>query len=89
MIYVDSDITYILDHHCKKYIAKDRLKDIESILPDNFIRANRQFILSRNSIKSFSSDMYGKIQVRLHCEFQNTIAISRDKAAQFRKWLNR
>lgn len=88
--FVTSNITYVLDRNCKRFLCNNLLKELEESLSDEFFRANRQFIISREYVLSFKSLEFGKIEVQLVCSHKLTpdsIIISRKKAAQFRKWI--
>lgn len=88
--FVTSNITYVLDNNCKRFLCNDPLKELEGRLSSSFFRANRQFIISRRYVLGFKSLDFGKIEVQLVCEDKlapDSIVISRKKAAQFRKWI--
>lgn len=88
--FVSSDLTYVLDRNCKRFLCNEPLKELEENLSGKFFRANRQFIISREFVLGFKSLEYGKIEVQLVCEDKLTpenIIISRKKAAMFRKWI--
>lgn len=89
--FVTSNITYVLDNNCKRFLCDDPLKELEEKLSNRFFRANRQFIISRSYVLGFKSLDFGKIEVQLICEDKltpNSIVISRKKASQFRKWIS-
>ena len=89
--FVTSDITYILDKNCQRYIFDLPLKELEEKLSTRFFRANRQFIISKDMIDGYKSLDFGKIEVNLSCQEGNIpgeIIVSRKKASQFRKWVN-
>ena len=67
------------------------LEDVEELLdPKNFYRANRQFIIHINAIKSVKPTEDGKLTVRLKEPLQKMeIDMSRLKAPAFKKWLDR
>lgn len=66
------------------------LEEIEELLnPDKFYRANRQFIINENAIKSVNAHTTGKLELKLINQPGLSIDISRDKAPSFKKWLDR
>lgn len=88
--FVSSNLTYVLNTNCKRFLCNEPLKELEESLSGRFFRANRQFIISREFVLGFKSLEYGKIEVQLVCEDKLTpasIIISRKKAAMFRKWV--
>lgn len=75
----------------EKYILSyDSMEDIEALLnPYNFYRANRQVIININAIQGVKSHNNAKLTVTLKLPVKLEIDISRDKAPQFRKWVDR
>ena len=65
--------------------ALDRL---EEIVPDNFFRVNRKYLLSAETIKAISPDTYGKVRAEVieALNLGTVLIISREKAAAFRQW---
>lgn len=78
-------------HHTegRKFITDFRsLDEIEELLdPAQFFRANRQFIIRLDAIASMRSEETGKIIVKMNGSSCGEIVISKEKAAQFRKWV--
>jgi DNA-binding LytR/AlgR family response regulator len=78
-------------HHTegRKFITDFRsLDEIEELLdPAKFFRANRQFIIHLDAITSMRSEESGKVIVKMHGPSCGEIVISKEKAAQFRKWV--
>jgi two-component system response regulator LytT len=61
----------------------------EQLNPDLFFRANRQHLISINSIKSIHNYFNGKLKVILNGLEDVEIYISREKATLFKQWLDR
>lgn len=61
----------------------------EQLDPDIFFRANRQHLISINSIKSIHNYFNGKLKVILQGPADTEIFISREKATLFKQWLDR
>ena len=57
--------------------------------PDKFFRINRQYIANIKSIVKIRLFFNSKLIVKLKGCDDNDIMISKEKAAQFRKWLDR
>ena len=63
------------------------LDEIEELLnPDNFFRANRQFITHKIAIESYRTHFTGKIELKLNVSTKDEIVVSKEKAHQFRSW---
>jgi DNA-binding LytR/AlgR family response regulator len=66
------------------------LEEIEELLdPQIFFRANRQSIININSIQSVKPQTNLKLDVQLKSPLKLAIDVSREKATQFKKWLDR
>lgn len=89
--YSENKITYAIDHSGTKYIAEINLIELEKELDTTFFfRANRQFIINLNYIKSFRNYERVKIKVTMTPEDLNgkyVIIISQDRSRVFRQWI--
>jgi hypothetical protein len=57
--------------------------------PDTFYRANRQYIINVNAIKTILIYGRNQLQVITHPPSPGEIIISKNKVAEFKKWLDR
>ena len=63
------------------------LDDLMSELdPQMFFRANRQFIVSRDSIKDVSVWFGNKLAINLNVEVPEKIIVSKAKVGEFKAW---
>ncbi|WP_299252658.1 LytTR family DNA-binding domain-containing protein [uncultured Aquimarina sp.] len=87
-IYTENTITYIVCFDGKKSTSNDSLDDILMNLDTSlFFRANRQFIISITAIAKIIK--YGNSQLKILIKDADVeIIISKNKAAEFRQWLN-
>lgn len=60
---------------------------ISSLNPADFIRANKQFILSRDSVKDITIWFDCRLLVTLDIEVPERIYISKNKASEFKSWI--
>lgn len=58
-----------------------------SLDPVDFIRANKQFIISRHSVKNITIWFDSRLLVTLGIDVPERIYISKNKAAEFKAWL--
>ncbi len=66
------------------------LEQIESSLnPSDFIRANKQFIIARNSVKNITIWFDSRLLVTLDIETPERIYVSKNKASEFKAWMVR
>lgn len=61
----------------------------EELDPDIFFRANRQFFIRAESIKSISNYFNSKLKIELKRAPQHEVVISREKAPVFKFWMDR
>lgn len=87
--FAKEEVIYLVYKEGKKFITDFRsLDEIEELLnPDMFFRANRQFIISMPYIDSMRGDETGKIIIKLKLQSSPEVIVSKEKAAQFRKWV--
>jgi two-component system LytT family response regulator len=63
------------------------LDDLMSELdPQMFFRANRQFIVARDSIKDVSVWFGNKLAINLNVEVPEKIIVSKAKVGEFKAW---
>ena len=88
---IRSTLTYFYTNDGSRLLVDETLNQLEEILDANmFFRANRQFLISRKSVQGFRTTRNAKIEVSLleFPDFDESITVSRYKAAGFRRWLN-
>ncbi|SEK50325.1 transcriptional regulator, LytTR family [Aquimarina amphilecti] len=87
-IYTENTITYIVCFDGNKSTSNDSLDDMLINLDTSlFFRANRQFIISITAIAKIIK--YGNSQLKILIKDADVeIIISKNKAAEFRQWLN-
>jgi DNA-binding LytR/AlgR family response regulator len=87
--YSDEGYTYAQGKDGKKYVIDRSLDKIESSLPNEmFFRVNRQFILNHTIVSGFKRVEDGKLELMVKAtgNFPESIQVSRNKAAGFKKW---
>lgn len=88
-ISIDESIVRAITFEDKSYVINEKLEDIEAFLnPDQFFRANRQFIIHRKSIKSLVVYFNGKLILNIIPNFKEKIVVSKAKATQLKNWIN-
>ncbi|MCK8520183.1 LytTR family transcriptional regulator DNA-binding domain-containing protein [Aquimarina sp. D1M17] len=87
-IYTENTITYVVCFDGKKSTSNTSLDDMFTSLDASlFFRANRQFIISIAAIEKIIK--YGNSQLKILVRDADVeIIISKNKAAEFRQWLN-
>lgn len=85
------NLNYLLTFSGNKYVMNfETMDEIEEVLnPEEFYRANRQSIIHVDAVQSIVPKENSKLRVYLKPPLKLEIDISRDKAPEFRKWLDR
>lgn len=91
LFFTENKIVYAIDQLGKKYITDSNLSVLEQELDDQiFFRANRQYIISINHMKSFRTYERVKLKVDMNpgvLQDQDYIIVSQETAPAFRKWI--
>jgi DNA-binding LytR/AlgR family response regulator len=88
--YTTEKNTRIYLRNGKIYSYTKTLEQIEGFLnPADFIRANKQFILSRNSVKNITIWFDSRLLITPDVEPPERIYISKNKATEFKAWMVR
>ncbi|MGB0880629.1 MAG: LytR/AlgR family response regulator transcription factor [Polaribacter sp.] len=83
-------ITFAVTFEKREYPVNFSLESLKDQLqPDNFFKINRQFIVSLNAIKRVHSYFNGKLKLELQPSYTEDIVVGKDKAAAFKRWLDR
>jgi len=73
----------------KSYIFDHTLDELSGMLnPSDFFRANRQFIISRNSIKEVDFYFNNRLSINLKVPVPEKILISKVQVSEFREWFS-
>jgi LytTr DNA-binding domain len=74
----------------KKYFHNIPLEKLaETLDPDFFFRANRQFLIHRNAINQIRKADNRKLEIQLTTKTEERIQVSKARAGAFMKWLNK
>jgi two-component system, LytTR family, response regulator LytT len=72
----------------KSYSYPKTLEQIEGTLnPSDFIRANKQYIIARDSVKNITIWFDSRLLLTLDIETPERIYISKNRAADFKAWI--
>lgn len=86
--YTTNKNTRVYLRNGKWYPYSGTLEQIESDLnPADFFRANKQFILSRESVKNITIWFDSRLLVTIDIEPPERIYVSKNKAAEFKAWI--
>lgn len=86
--YTTDKSTVIYLKNGRSYPYSRTLEQIEASLnPKDFMRANKQFIVSRNSVKNITIWFDSRLHITLDIELPERIYVSKNKAAEFKAWI--
>jgi len=86
-IYSENKMAKIVSLYDHSFIINNSLEEVSKQLsPSLFFRANRQFILSRKSIKEIVTWFDSKLAINLCVSTPEKIIISRAKVQDFKSW---
>ena len=83
-------ITFAVTFEKREYPVNFSLESLkEQLNPDLFFKVNRQIIINIEAIKRVHSYFNGKLKLETQPSHSEDIVIGRDKAARFKRWLDR
>lgn len=89
--FMRDNLNYMVTYEGEKFVLDyTTMEEIEELLdPQQFYRANRQFIIHIDAIKSIRPHENQKLTVHLCDPLKMEVDISREKAPAFKKWFDR
>jgi two-component system response regulator LytT len=85
----ENKLTYIFTKDGKKYPADQPLDELIDLLdPRIFFRANRQFIITFESIAEIHPYFKGRIKLTLTPNTTEEVVISSERSPEFKKWID-
>lgn len=89
-MFVKEELIYLVNRDGQKFITDYRsLDEVEELLDRrSFYRANRQNLVHLPFIESYRGDDTGKITLKLRGIKTTDLIVSKEKAAEFRKWFD-
>lgn len=71
----------------KEYVLTQTLDELmECLNPKLFFRANRQYLISRESVKDIDLWFNNRLAVNLHTTTQEKIVVSKARVGEFKEW---
>lgn len=88
--YTEYKLVFLITHTGNKFVVDKPLSDLENELnPDEFFRINRKYLASISGIAKFRPYDKGRLEVELNPGVREEIVVSQEKAASFKKWIDR
>jgi len=87
-IYTANSLVTIYTAQNEQYVTQYILDQLETMLdPQQFFRANRQFIINRDQILNVEYYFNRRLLVKLRCETPEKIIVSKIKSSEFLLWM--
>lgn len=87
--YSENKVTRLVRPDGRWFPLPETLEELaEQLDPQHFFRANRQVIINMNSIRGIHKHFNGKLKLELAPAHAEGVMVSREKAEEFRQWLN-
>lgn len=85
----ENKLTFLVTHDQKKYPLDQPLDELVDLLnPQVFFRANRQFIVTFQSIAEIHPYFKGRIKLQLQPATTEEVVISSERSPDFKKWID-
>ena len=89
-IMAQNKLNYLIDHAGKKYLIDQNLDQIQKQLnPHEFIKINRNYIVSFKSIEKFESYFNNRLLLTLNPQPSEDVLVNRSYLNAFREWIDR
>jgi len=83
-------VVFLISFDGKRYLTGYTLDELEQVLsPEEFFRINRQHLVHISAIRKLEPYFNSRLSLTLTAGFQIPAIVAREKAAAFRKWLDR
>jgi DNA-binding LytR/AlgR family response regulator len=84
----DGRFVYFTTFSKSRFIIHYRIEQLQQLLdPTDFYRINRAYIISVKSIDQIHAYFGGRFKLKLNPAVDDTVLVSRNRAAGFKKWL--
>lgn len=85
----ENKLTFLVTHDQKKYPLDQPLDELTAVLdPRIFFKANRQFIITFQSIAEIHPYFKGRIKLMLSPVSTEEVVISSERSPEFKKWID-
>ncbi|MEA1886080.1 MAG: LytTR family DNA-binding domain-containing protein [Bacteroidota bacterium] len=86
--FMEGGKVYCLTFEGRKYVMDESLDRLQAHLdPDDFFRANRQFIVSRKAVISAAQYFQRKLKIILNPDPDEPVLVSKNKVSEFKQWI--
>ncbi|HEV7351196.1 LytTR family DNA-binding domain-containing protein [Telluribacter sp.] len=88
--YSEAGVSLFRTRTNQKFSLDYALDDLEAMLdPEQFFRANRQYIVNINSVQQIHPYFNNKLKLSLKPDTDDEVLVSRERATDFKKWMGK
>ncbi len=89
--FIKDVVIYLVTNENEKLVTDyNTIDEIEEVAnPEKFFRANRQVIIGIEQVDNYKKHDTGKIEVHLKCDKNLKVDVSREKANDFKNWIDK
>lgn len=87
LFFIENEAVYAYTFNGEKKPLSQKLNDLEQAYPQDFFRANRQFLVNRKAVRDASHFFNRKVMVHLTIPFKEQILVGKLKVTPFLDWL--
>jgi DNA-binding LytR/AlgR family response regulator len=89
--YADGKEAYLVTQkENRKHLVAYTLEELEEMLhPNDFFRISRKYIVRADAIAEVKGTMTTRLEIKLNQPCQHDLTVSRERTADFKKWLDR
>jgi DNA-binding LytR/AlgR family response regulator len=89
-MFIKEELIYLINKEGNRFITDFRsLDEVEELVdPKDFYRVNRQHLVYLTCIESYRGDDTGKLTLKLRGIKTDELIVSKEKAADFKKWFD-
>jgi DNA-binding LytR/AlgR family response regulator len=89
--FADGKTSYLVGKgDAKKSIVDHTLEELEDMLnPQQFFRISRKYIVNFDCVWEVKGLMSSKLEVKLNQACEHDLSVSRERAHEFKKWMDR
>jgi two-component system LytT family response regulator len=88
-VFIETGIVKAVTFDNRSYRIDNTLDEISDMLdPADFFRANRQFIISRESVKDVDLWFSGRLSLNLKVETPEKVVLSKARVPEFKSWFS-
>lgn len=85
----EEKLSYIYSFKGGRFLVDNTLDELEKILdPKKFFRANRQYLISIDSLENIYNYFNGKLKIDIKPKPTDNVLVSREKATEFKDWID-